>query len=136
MKKTIVPVCIILILAAMLCACAPAVSFQTSGGQYDVVKIASAQTALEHTAADGNTILTITLKFSNQNLDDAQNAFMPTDGTPCYVTDGSQQYPCKALFFQSNGTGDQVVLLFEVPANWPGEFSLGGTNFAAVALKK
>lgn len=138
MKKIIVTVCITLVLAITLCACAPAVTFQTSGGQYNVMKIAAAETALDHTAADGSTLLTITLKLDNKNLDDAQASFMPTDGTPCYVTDGGEQYPCKTLTFQSNGTSEQAVLLFEVPADWSGgkEFSLGGTGFAPVALKK
>lgn len=139
MKKTTITICITLLLTAMLCACAPAVTFQTSGGQYDVVKISASETALEHTAPSGQTLLTITLKTSSKNLDDAQASFMPADGgEPCYVTDGGEQYPCKSLAFESNGVSDQIVLLFEVPSDWTHskEFSLGGAGFAAVALKK
>lgn len=138
MKKIIVTVCITLLLAITLCACAPAVTFQTAGGQYDVVKTATAETALDHTAANGSTLLTIILKTNSKNLDDAQSSFMPAEGTPCYVTNGGEQYPCKTLAFQSNGTSDQVVLLFEVPADWTKamDFSLGAEGFAPVALKK
>lgn len=138
MKKLITTISLILVLAVSLCACAPAITFQTSGAQYEVAQIATAEQALDHTASRGNTLLSITLKTNDNSLDDAQNAFMPVGGEPCYVTDGATQYPCIALSFQSNGTAVQAVLLFEVPGDWERtkEFSLGGSSFSAVALKK
>ncbi|WP_066688058.1 hypothetical protein [Christensenella intestinihominis] len=139
MKKFISIVCTLLVLTAALCACAPAVTFQTSGAGYEVAAIKTAEQALDRTAGSGNTLLTVTLATSDRDLDDAQSSFMPVDGEPCYVTDGSGQYPCARLAFESNGTDVQAVLLFEVPSGWAAggkEFSLGGSAFSPVALKK
>ncbi|MBC5647662.1 hypothetical protein [Christensenella tenuis] len=139
MKKLISIICTLLVLTLILCACSPAVTFQTSGAGYEVVAVETGEQALSRTAESGNTLLTILLKTSDSNLDDAQNSFMPVDGEPCYVTDGGEQYPCATLAFESNGSDVQAVLLFEVPSDWSSggkEFSLGGGAFSPVALKK
>ena len=139
MKKFISIVCALLVFTVVLCSCAQAVTFQTSGAGYEVVSVETGEQALGKTAGSGNTLLTIILKTSDQYLDDAQGSFMPVDGEPCYVTDGGQQYPCAALAFESNGTDVQAVLLFEVPAAWASgtkEVSLGGGTLSPVALQK
>ncbi|MEG1991229.1 MAG: hypothetical protein RR351_03985 [Christensenella sp.] len=138
MKKIIAAICATLLFTLTLCSCAPAVTFKTSGGQYDVVKISTAEQAQNHTAKSGNTLLSVTLKTDAKGLDDAQNAFMPAGGEPCFVSDDAAQYPCIELTFTTDGTAVQTTLLFEVPSNLPENKSLtlGGSSFTPVALKK
>ena len=136
MKKFIVIFCMLLCPLILLCACASGTVFQTQGAQYEVAAVETGQQMLEHTASDGNTLLSITLMAADSSLDDAQASFLPVGGEPCYVASNGRQYPCAALAFESNGSEVQAVLLFEVPAGLSGEFTLGGSAFSAVSLKK
>lgn len=137
MKKIVFSISIFLCCAIFICACTPAVSFRTEGAQYEVIGIETGQELLEHTAGSGNTLLAIVLSVSDSNLDDAQASFFPVAGDPCSVTVNGQQYPCLSLIFRSDSTtAKQAVLLFEVPADLSGEFTLAGDTFSAVSLKK
>ena len=54
MKKFISIVCALLVFTVVLCSCAQAVTFQTSGAGYEVVSVETGEQALGKTAGSGN----------------------------------------------------------------------------------
>ena len=94
MKKFIVIFCMLLCPLILLCACASGTVFQTQGAQYEVAAVETGQQMLEHTASDGNTLLSITLMAADSSLDDAQASFLPVGGEPLLC---SKQRPAISL---------------------------------------
>ncbi|WP_066646139.1 hypothetical protein [Christensenella timonensis] len=138
MKKRLFFVCLLLTACLTLMACAAPITFQTSGAQYEIVQMETADQALSLTPSAGNTLFVMTLSVGDDKLDDAQNAFFSTDGAKASVADGSGSYECKQIAFETNGSQTQAVLVFEVPAAFAQvkDFTLSGNGFGPVNLQK
>ena len=122
-------------------ACSAPMTFKTSGASYEVTgAVTSGETEeLGVTPAAGNTLFVLTLKADANKLDDAQNAFFGVDTPPASVSqNGGQAYECKSMAFETDGSAMQVVLVFEVPADWAHtkDFTLSGNAFGPVNLKQ
>ena len=139
MKKRILLIGMILAIALCLLACAAPVTFQTSGGTYEVTGTKVADEALNLAPGAGNTLFVMTLKTDASSLDDAQNSFFGVGEANAAVSQsGGQQYECKRIAFETNGRDVQTVLVFEVPADWAKtkDFTLSGDRFGPVNLKQ
>ena len=139
MKKRVFLICMILVFACCLFACAAPVTFQTAGGSYEVTGTATSDGALGITPGAGSTLFVLTLKTDAQNLDDAQNSFFGINTAHSSVSqNGGQAYECKSLAFETDGSDVQTVLVFEVPADWAStkDFTLSGEGFGSVNLKQ
>lgn len=138
MKKRIILICLVLVFAVSLISCAAAITFRTSGAQYEVVEMKTAEQSNNLTASGGNTLFVMILSADDKTLDDAQNAFLSVDGVPASVSDGSGSYECREMSFKTDGSRMQIELVFEVPASFAQvkDFTLSGNGFGPVSLKK
>ena len=139
MKRKVSVICIICVMLLCVVSCAAPITFQTSGASYEVTGIRLANQELNFTPGAGNTLLVLTLKTDNASLDDAQNSFFGVNASPATVSqNGGQQYPCVRFGIETDGRSVQVVLVFEVPADWGNTkaFTLSGESFGAVNLNQ
>ncbi len=144
-KKICVVVLLLLIACVVMSACnmektSPPVYVKAPGGSYRVLSTVVDSQYSGVAAPQGMTYLLITVGGGNSDVEDIGNTFFGIGKTPCKVSNGSVEAECSRIAYgeKQNKDGSKEVLatlVFEVPADFSGSFTLSANEAEPVTLE-